>query len=49
MIGYSSVVDNKASDGDDGTDTLVSIEALMFADGPFNPNRRSIFTMRPTL
>jgi len=40
VVGYSSVTDNKASDGDDGADTLVSIEALMFADGLFNPNTK---------
>ncbi|HEX9963479.1 MAG TPA: pre-peptidase C-terminal domain-containing protein, partial [Allosphingosinicella sp.] len=37
VIGYSSVVDNKASDGDDGSDTLIGIEALAFADGPYVP------------
>jgi Ca2+-binding RTX toxin-like protein len=39
VIGYSSVVDNKSSDGDDGSDTLISIEKLVFADGPYIPNQ----------
>ncbi|HEY5724065.1 MAG TPA: hypothetical protein VIT45_17285, partial [Allosphingosinicella sp.] len=38
VVGYSSVVDNNAGDGDEGSDTLVSIEHLVFADGPFVPN-----------
>jgi Ca2+-binding RTX toxin-like protein/preprotein translocase subunit YajC len=40
VIGYSSVVDNNAGDGDDGSDTLISIEKLVFADGPYVPNTK---------
>ncbi len=32
IIGFSAVVDNEAGDGDEGSDTLTSIEKLVFAD-----------------
>ncbi|MDQ2092912.1 hypothetical protein [Rhodalgimonas zhirmunskyi] len=32
VTGFTATTDNNAADGDDGTDTLVSVEALEFAD-----------------